>query len=374
MENDPNPPPPRTHFSQGIPPSPTDEEINLFRQFALSTYKMRGWKTDDLAEFYHEDFESFTAIDFDRIPRQLRRDLREHLRDNGVYAPKGHGVNIAKALHLALLYPPWPKSERPNQPRDISVTQTTQAAVHPRGPPSEVHATTQAPRTTRAPVFSSSHHPQPQSADHRNQSYYPSSEAGKKGNSWLQKCYFKESQKISGEFDEDLDPKLDFFNLQCDMAEIPQRDRGGLISIMLTGVALADYMADIMPRNLPTPEVIKMLRRRFVTRERTLATREWDQISLSSYIAKHPGKKLQDVAVLMIARIRRMQRLLPASYNNDDMLCTKLLNAVSGVEACRFAVQKPSSSPEGIKDAGLPTTLLENVLTLCETTKGSVLC
>lgn len=120
-------------------------------------------------------------------------------------------------------------------------------------------------------MFSGSHHPQPQLEDHRNQSYHPSSEAGKKGKSWLQKAYFKESQKFSGEFDDDLEPKLDFFNLQCGIAEIPQRDRGGLISIILTGAALADYMADIMPRNLPTPEVIKMLSRRFVTRERTLA-------------------------------------------------------------------------------------------------------
>lgn len=64
---------------------------------------------------------------------------------------------------------------------------------------------------------------------------------------------------------------------------------------------------------------------------------------------KHPGKKLQDVALLVIARIRWTQRLLSASYNNDDMLCTKLLNIVSVVKACRFAVQKPFRILDGIQ-------------------------
>lgn len=105
----------------------------------------------------------------------------------------------------------------------------------------------------------------------------------------------------------------------------------------------------VKPKDLPTPSVVKMLRDRFLTRERSLAlARKWEGVSLSGCMSKYPGKLLRETTEPMVAHIQELQGCLPPAYNSDEMLCAKLLNAISGVEACRIVPQKPAATVEGV--------------------------
>ena len=90
-------------FSRGLPKDATEEQKRLFTYCCLVTYGKRKWKRDTLEEYFVEDFQDFTVDDFSNLPQLLRRDLRDHLRENGVMIPKGRNIKIAEALHRAVL-------------------------------------------------------------------------------------------------------------------------------------------------------------------------------------------------------------------------------------------------------------------------------
>ena len=47
-------------------------------------------------------------------------------------------------------------------------------------------------------------------------------------------------------------------------------------------------------------------------------------------------------------QLQDIQHSLPSEYKYDVIFRDRLLNAVSGIEACRIAKQKPTSTVEGI--------------------------
>ena len=108
------------------------------------------------------------------------------------------------------------------------------------------------------------------------------------------------------------------------------------------------YLKFIKPTAQKFEEVLCNLRKRFITKERTLSlTREWESTKISDYLAKYGDKSANDTLQLMISRIQEIQGCLPKEFHSDTLLMKKLLNTREGVEACRIDRQKPANKVEG---------------------------
>ena len=92
------------------------EIIAKFTQYSMDLYNKMGWKNNDLSEYYAEDFKDLTLNDFEGLPATLRRNLRNTLRENGVYIPKGRSTKIAQALYQVVQEDlAWPADD-PDRP------------------------------------------------------------------------------------------------------------------------------------------------------------------------------------------------------------------------------------------------------------------
>lgn len=100
-------------FRNGLPIDATHGDMQKFVPHCAATYKREDYNNEDLAVYFHEDFEKFTVEDFKLANAVYRRRLRDLLRDRGVYFPKGLGINIADALfQTAHEHPKWPEGDR----------------------------------------------------------------------------------------------------------------------------------------------------------------------------------------------------------------------------------------------------------------------
>lgn len=51
------------------------------------------------SRIFADDFRSYSPYDFRSIDSDIRCELRDHLRSNGVYVPKGRNIFISDARH-----------------------------------------------------------------------------------------------------------------------------------------------------------------------------------------------------------------------------------------------------------------------------------
>lgn len=87
-------------FGHGLPDESTDEDKRLLVDFRVRSYKSRRhWKADTLAECSADDFARFSPDDFKLLNGDFRRELRDLLRNCGVYVPKGRGVLLPDGLY-----------------------------------------------------------------------------------------------------------------------------------------------------------------------------------------------------------------------------------------------------------------------------------
>jgi len=104
----------------------TATDLNSFILSRIDVYRQKKWRDADLSEYYAEDFCNFTTEHFEQCDKDTIRDLRDHLRQHGVYVRKGRGCPIAKELHAAIETElEWPE-DNPDNPRRqcIAVNQT----------------------------------------------------------------------------------------------------------------------------------------------------------------------------------------------------------------------------------------------------------
>lgn len=79
------------------------------------------------------------------------------------------------------------------------------------------------------------------------------------------------------------------------------------------------------------------LQERSITHERILAlTGEWENINLLNFHAQNANQSLSASLNQMIARIQEVQLCLSRTFQSDDLLKNRILNAYEWVEACRL--------------------------------------
>ena len=92
------------------------DKLNSWISFCMKQWEIRGYQDEELLDVYQEDFEGWSKDIFGMAHAVLTRDLRNFLRDWGVYIPKtkGAGGEINKNLEKLLqLEKPgeWPREE-----------------------------------------------------------------------------------------------------------------------------------------------------------------------------------------------------------------------------------------------------------------------
>ena len=117
---------------------------------------------------------------------------------------------------------------------------------------------------------------------------------------------------------------------------------------MLEGAARSYYLAKVKGKCHTFEEAVALIRKRFITPERSRAlVQEWEKMSLSEFLKPDPTKPKQCLEKI-IDRMNNIQTLLPEPYHSDVIYRNKLLNAVSMIDCCRLACQKPSLLVEGV--------------------------
>ncbi|KAI0996025.1 hypothetical protein K3495_g12156 [Podosphaera aphanis] len=82
---------------QATPKTTTDYILN-----AIDSYRELRWRDDNLWEVFREDFAEWVAEDSLMANKKAVRVLGDHLRENGVWAPKRQGLSIPLALQHVL--------------------------------------------------------------------------------------------------------------------------------------------------------------------------------------------------------------------------------------------------------------------------------
>lgn len=324
----PSPTDDSSRFAHGLPSNHTPKDAEDFAQFRIGVYGTRPWTGSLLSMYFGEDFSSFTLDTFGLLRQDTRRNLRDVLREKGVYVERRRGVLTKDALFAAAQDElPWPPDE--SVPADKGDASNSEGTGNRRlgstsGDGNDKNTPRHAPIISKDPNFS----------------YAVMS---------VLKAYNHDAYKYSGSLDDTFETKFTLFNERCDQADIPHEKRHLAFSAMLSGAALNFYLSHVKNSCTTLPEMTSKMRERFITQESVLAlTREWESVTLLEYQDKYPNKMLSEVFGILVARLQELQLCLPRSFHSDDLLKNRLLNACTGVEACRLARQKVAPTVMGV--------------------------
>lgn len=76
----------------------TREAVNTYIGFRLKQYKTTTLRDDSLWEVFHDDFKKWTDKAFGLADSCIIHDLRDYLRQNGVFVEAGRGKRLSVAL------------------------------------------------------------------------------------------------------------------------------------------------------------------------------------------------------------------------------------------------------------------------------------
>ncbi|KAI1003013.1 hypothetical protein K3495_g5191 [Podosphaera aphanis] len=89
----------------GNPKSLKEPVINGFISWSMEEYKRRKFRDNSLWEAIGDDFEGWTREMFEKANKHCLRELRDLLRENGVFLQKGRLISIAGELEKVVSEP-----------------------------------------------------------------------------------------------------------------------------------------------------------------------------------------------------------------------------------------------------------------------------
>lgn len=81
-------------FNNRLPTNSTDMEKQEFANYCLDVYRKKEWKGASLSEYFVDALKTIAAADFGNLESITRRDIRDHLKVNGIYVYSGRVVSI----------------------------------------------------------------------------------------------------------------------------------------------------------------------------------------------------------------------------------------------------------------------------------------
>ena len=350
-------------------PSLEDEKIEQFARWRLQVYEKSSWEGSILSEAFGTDFHKFSEDDIDRIPGDVKRDLRILLRKKGVYVRTGRGISYRVAFTEAIKDElEWPENDTehpqstpdnnatpPNpliastsspigtQPGTLPTIQNSSPSVQKPPPALLSTPATQLPATLQAYPTTTSQSPPLQRIPHSLprpydliENYAKLSLSNGKEFTSLTKLYTNKDEKYSGGPTESFDFKFNLFLDLARRAEIPATALTRAFPIMLTDGALEYYYTSCQGLNNATIyDLYNRVSAHFEGDEhRRNMLREWNAINLRSMIRKAPEKKRSVIFHEMVQLLSKTQRGLHAELQTDSALYHKIIQSCSDIPAC----------------------------------------
>ena len=236
------------------------EEIAAFIKWTITYYKEKEWKDYDLWEGFFDDYCSFTLETFRNCDINTIKDIREHLRQNGVYVRKSRSIEVVKILFELLQ-----ENEPAKQPANDLPTATAIkiSATQPTGT-SAIQLTrtsTIQPTGTSAiqPTGTSAIQPTEQTTQLDFQPQPTATEDYSRQIATLLKLY-TDKMKYNGQKD-NFDFKFKVFQTYYVQASVPQAAYTIAINIMLKDQALKYYFTHL--KNEPLESICIRLKGNF---------------------------------------------------------------------------------------------------------------
>lgn len=118
----------------GLPAEANIDEKIAFTKYCLKNYQKQGWIGSSLSKLFSDDFASFTIEELRHVDSHTRWNLRNLLREPGVFAPQGRSKPIANSLFLVVQEEiPWLEDglKKPAVKEQIFANSTIQQKGHP---------------------------------------------------------------------------------------------------------------------------------------------------------------------------------------------------------------------------------------------------
>jgi hypothetical protein len=137
--------------------------------------------------------------------------------------------------------------------------------------------------------------------------------------------------------------------MSCKKAGLSKEGLPSAISMMLKGAAL-DFYCTNQSKIATINNICAAIQANFEGKQHKInLLQEWNSIRLQAIVddEKNKGKKLSECFNMMVERMRLLQHGLDKGLQGDRFYYNQLMVACEGVEACRFACQKPAESLPG---------------------------
>jgi hypothetical protein len=321
------------------------EEIAAFIKWTITYYKEKHWKDYDLWEGFLDDYCSFTLETFWNYDINTIKDIREHLRQNGVYVQKSRGIEVAKILFKLLQEnepAKWPANDLPQA---ITPATTAPAAATPTITTPAIQSTSTTPASTTPAVFATHRQDTLSQIDNITEetsqlNLQPQpivTQDYSRQIATLSKLYTDE-MKYSGQKD-NFDFKFEVFQTYCVQAGLPPPAYAIAINIMLKDQALKYYFTHL--KSEPVESVCVGLKSNFEGDEyKRDILDEWNSIKLTDSTEK--------ALEALLDCMWHLQRGLHMDLQNDTMFYNKLLTACRKIPACKPAVYRPAPTLTGL--------------------------
>ncbi|KAI0997170.1 hypothetical protein K3495_g11017 [Podosphaera aphanis] len=321
----------------------------------LEFYESNNKFDKALLNQFKEDFEGWTANLFKIANKNIRRELKDRLKNSGVYV--GGRGQVPDQLYYLLKCdecPPWPKDEleshmqkgynfetrcyNPNFDGQYEFilgnrqSDTSQPTPIPKQEPSTENVSVSKPgpplQQTR-PIIN--YPPNQRSESIQPNNYY--SQASMTTSTArlltdLGKLYVDSDNKFGGSFYDVLDTKLRIFYDMCDKAGVTPDLYGSAYSTMLKDKAQNFYYQHLARQNLSFDEMIEKTRSYFHTSENYQAyLMEWRSTMLKSTIEANPERNISECLEMVIVKLQKIHQGLVQNYKDSHSLPDQLISA-----------------------------------------------
>lgn len=381
----------------------TKKEITDFTMYKIAEYTVYNYKDVVLWEAFTDDFRTFTADTFKTCNQGVVRNLREFLRQRGVWVQKKRGYAMYDALFATIQEDepePWTtfeveqciqKGEEFNSNRiKLLRTQPTSRATSQRptpGPtsPRLVAQSTPLPldiplpplppspiirpaipvqqhippsitspeafyRSPTIPVQTDQHQESPSYSIPARQTIQRDFNNELMSLTSLTKLY-TDDNRYTGQ-DDSFDLKLTMFHDLCSRAGVSDETKAKAYPTMLRGQALDHYYINCRNAGGNTAsfyDLCNSTRNYFEGPEyKRNCLMKWNEATLRSTIASNTGKPTLECLQLLIKELRHLQHSLDQPFQSDTFLHNKLVLACRELPACQYACYKPSETLPGL--------------------------
>ncbi|EXU94591.1 hypothetical protein X797_012339 [Metarhizium robertsii] len=308
----------------------TTTQVNDAIANTLYFYDESEYQGKLLWRYFKDDFSHWTEATFQQGTANLVRELRDFLREKGVYCTRDGGAVSASLMRVIqeTNRSTWPTEGDDDEKRTNIIYNLT----------SDLEIST-------SPTFT----PRDQSSQSlQNPNKHDNHELIAKKVTELNKLY-TDDEKYSGKLYDFFQSKIMLFKDKCQRINMPEEGLAKALPTMLKGDAMAYYLDNLATNTPPFATMATMIQQRFETDNTTQLY--WDELrrtTLRAIMAKEPNKSLSDALEDLLQKIKQTYRGIRGPLLDDREMQNTLLSAVTGIPECDKAIYDGASTFEDL--------------------------